>query len=254
MGEPGGAGVQRDPRLFPAVAEASLGDLTDRYGLDRPGSEQFRAVLELLAGDPAAPTPVTAPAAAVEIHLADSLVALDVSSVRRARVAADLGSGAGFPGLALAIARPEMQMRLVESSSRKCAFLRRAVAATGAENAVVIERRAEEWPEGTVAHDLVVARALASGAVVAEYAAPLLRRGGALVQWRGERDATDDVAAERAAAVLGLELVEVRHVEPFPGALHRHLHVYEKVRDTPDRFPRRPGIARKRPLGRMTQG
>jgi 16S rRNA (guanine527-N7)-methyltransferase len=97
--------------------------------------------------------------------------------------------------------------------------------------------------------DVVTSRALAPQPVVLEYAAPLLRLGGTLVDWRGRRDPPGERAAERAAAVLGLRRVNVREVRPFARATDRHLHVFEKVSETPARFPRRTGVARKRPLG-----
>jgi 16S rRNA (guanine527-N7)-methyltransferase len=106
----------------------------------------------------------------------------------------------------------------------------------------------EEWGEGGGEHDLVAARALAPQPIALEYAAPLLRVGGRLIDWRGRRDPREEAGSLRAADELGLELAEIRHVIPFEGALDHHLHVYLKVRDTPARFPRRPGIARKRPL------
>jgi 16S rRNA (guanine527-N7)-methyltransferase len=84
---------------------------------------------------------------------------------------------------------------------------------------------------------------------VAEYAAPLLRLGGVLVDWRGRRDEQGERAALAAARELGLERREIRRVYPFPAAQERHLHVYLKVAATPPRFPRRPGAALKRPLG-----
>jgi 16S rRNA (guanine527-N7)-methyltransferase len=74
--------------------------------------------------------------------------------------------------------------------------------------------------------------------------------GGTLVVWRGRRDADAEAAAARAAAEVGLEPTEIRLVQPFPGAEHRHLHLMSKVTSTPRGFPRRPGIAVKRPLGR----
>jgi len=169
--------------------------------------------------------------------------------VRAAATIADLGSGAGFPGLPLAIALPAAGVSCVESNGRKCAFISRAAEACGTGNATAVHARAEEWTAGLGACDLVTARALAPLAVVAEYAAPLLSMGGSLVAWRGRRDPGDEESGARAAAELGLEPGAVIRVEPYPGALHRHVHVIRKVAPTPERFPRRPGTARKRPLG-----
>ena len=96
---------------------------------------------------------------------------------------------------------------------------------------------------------MVTARALAPQPVVLEYAAPLLRADGVLIDWRGQRAEAEERAALRAAAELGLERAEVRRVHPFAAALERHLHVFVKTTETPARFPRRVGVARKRPLG-----
>ena len=95
----------------------------------------------------------------------------------------------------------------------------------------------------------MVARALAPQPVVLEYAAPLLRIGGALIDWRGGRDERAGARSARAAAELGLAQREMRRVQPFAEARDRHLHVFAKVAATPPRFPRRAGVARKRPLG-----
>jgi 16S rRNA (guanine527-N7)-methyltransferase len=222
--------------------------LVARWSLPPPAAARLAALLAALAADPAAPTSVRRLDEAAETHVADSLVALELDPVRAARRIADLGSGPGFPGVALAVALPNARVALVESAARKAAFLERAIAAADVPNADVVHARAEAWPDGVEAHDLVTARALAALPVVVEYAAPLLALGGALVAWRGRRDAGAEAAAGRAAAAVGLEPVEVRHVDPYPGARDRHLHVFRKMAPTPSRFPRRPGMARKRPL------
>jgi 16S rRNA (guanine527-N7)-methyltransferase len=126
------------------------------------------------------------------------------------------------------------------------------VAAAGVDNARVVESRVEEWSEGLGHNDVVVARALAPQPVVLEYAAPLLEMGGALVDWRGRCDSTREAEAACAAEQLGMRLLEIRRTEPYDGAREHHLHVFEKVAETPSRFPRRAGVARKRPLGPRT--
>jgi 16S rRNA (guanine527-N7)-methyltransferase len=224
--------------------------LAERYGLHDDAVRQLLALHRLLVEDPLAPTAVRDPLKAIDDHLADSLVGLEFDPVRAAQTIADLGSGAGLPGLPLAIALPEASVALVESATRRCAFLERAIAASEAGNARVVHTRVETWPEGLRAFDLVTARALAPLPVVAEYAAPLLTVGGTLVVWRGRRNPRDEEAAAGAAFQLGLEPVEIRQMQPFRGAQHRYLHLMSKVMETPSRFPRRPGIALKRPLGR----
>ncbi len=229
--------------------DAALAELVDRYALADRAIGQLRSLLDLLVRDPSAPTGIDEAAKAIDDHLADSLVGLELEAVREAGVAADLGSGAGLPGLALAIALPTTSFALVESNGRKCAFLERAVARCGVGNASVVHARAEAWQAGIGRHDLVTARALAPLDVTAEYAAPLLRIGGALVAWRGQRDAAAEAAGARASEQLGLGAPEITAVRPYPRAQHRHLYVSSKVRETPPRFPRRPGVASKRPLG-----
>ena len=234
----------------PDDVDRRLATLAERYRLPGDAGRRLALLHRLLAEDPLAPTAVRDPGKVIDDHLADSLVALELAEVRAAKALADLGSGAGVPGLPLAIALPETSVALVESASRKCAFLERAVTVCEVANARVVHARAEAWPEGLGAFDLVTARALAPLEVVAEYAAPLLAVGGTLVAWRGRRDANAEAIAARAAAQLELEPGEIRQVQPFPGAENRYLHLMLKVTETPLGFPRRPGMATKRPLGR----
>ena len=225
-----------------------LDALAGRYGLPAHAAPALAALLELGATDPAAPTAVTDPAEAVDRHVADSLVALELPEVREGRRIADIGAGAGWPGFALATALPDARVAVVESASRHCRYLERAVAAAGLPNVEVVHARAEAWPEGIGAHDLVTARALAALPVLCEYAAPLLAEGGSLVAWKAAVSAQEDADGEAAAAALGLTRTDVRRVEPFSGARDSVIYVYRKAAPTPPRFPRRPGVATKRPL------
>jgi 16S rRNA (guanine527-N7)-methyltransferase len=231
------------------VAQAELAAVADRAGLNAEQRVQLEHLAELLEKDGRAPTTVREPLAVVRDHLADSLVALELDHVPWAGRIADLGAGAGLPGLPLAIALPGSTVDLVESNTKKCEFLTRTAAACDIDNAVIVRERAELWRDGIAACDVVVARALAALPVVAEYAAPLLRMGGALVAWRGQRDPVDETMGAIAAAELGLEPLDVVIADPYPEAHNRHLHVMVKVKETPARFPRRPGVARKHPLG-----
>ena len=235
-------GESRDP-------VARVAALAERYALPDDAVRRLVAFHRLLVEDPLAPTAVRDPLKAIDDHLADSLVGLEIEPVRAAGTIADLGSGAGLPGLPLAIALPDANVALVDSLSKRCDFLERAVAVSEVTNARVINTRAETWLEGLAAFDVITARALAPLPVVVEYAAPLLTVGGVLVAWRGRRNPRDEDAGDRAAARLGLEPVEIRHMQPFQGADHRYLHLMSKVTETPLGFPRRPGMATKRPLG-----
>lgn len=225
-----------------------LDELAARYGLPSGAARRLATLLELVAEEPASITSVRDPRQGVEVHVADSLAALEVDVVPAARRIADLGSGAGFPGLVLATALPGARVVVVESVARKCAFLDRAAAALGLRNVEVVPGRAEAWTQGLVAHDLITARALAPLNVLVEYAAPLLREGGWLVAWKGRPDAGEEADAAAAAAAIGMSTPVAHDVTPPRGADARRLYLSMKVRPTPDNFPRRPGMARKRPL------
>jgi 16S rRNA (guanine527-N7)-methyltransferase len=208
-------------------------------------------VLELLAAERAAVSSVTDPERAWNIHVADSLSGLGFEALASAGRVADLGAGAGFPGLTLALAAPSMQVDLVESVARKCEFMRRAIAAAGITNARVLCMRSEELGtgEGREAYDAAACRAVGRLAQVAELASPLLREGGALVVWKGRRVPDEEAELADAEELLAVRLEEVRAVEPFPGSGRRHLYLARKTGPTPEKLPRRPGQARKRPLG-----
>ena len=150
--------------------------------------------------------------------------------VRAARRIADLGAGAGIPGLPLAVALPDSEVWLIESNGRKCQFIERAGELMGLTNVRVVNARAEGWPEGRSRVELVTARALAPLDVVAEYAAPLLDLGGHVVAWRGKREPEVEARAiaaarnlgavgrradPRAAVSQGRQPISTRHVEGY---------------------------------------
>lgn len=176
--------------------------------------------------------------------------------LREASAIADLGAGAGFPGVPLAVALPGARVDLIEGTSRKCEFMRRTIAGAGIRNARVICKRSEEWassapPEGgREAYDAVVARAVGRLSTLAELACPLLVPGGVLVAWKGRRDPDEEVEMTSAAARLAMDPGEMRWVGPFAGSRNRHLHLLRKRDATPAGLPRRSGMAKKRPFGR----
>jgi 16S rRNA (guanine527-N7)-methyltransferase len=228
-----------------------LEQLAQRWDLPEGARSRLARLLDVQAEDPHAPTTVTDPLEAVEVHVADSLSGLEVDGLRSASELVDIGSGAGFPGLVLAIALPEARVDLVESTRRKCAYLERTVVTLALENARVICRRAEQWAqgEGRQGYSGATARAVDSLATLVEYAAPLLREGGVLVAWKGSRDADEERRAAEAATLVGMRPAGVEVVRPFAGSRSRHLYTYEQIAACPPAYPRRPGMARKRPLG-----
>jgi 16S rRNA (guanine527-N7)-methyltransferase len=215
--------------------------------------ERLEPVLDLLAGDPASLSSVRDPDEAWRVHVLDSLSGLElVGSPARL---ADVGAGAGFPGLVLAAALPATRVDLIESVGRKCAFIERAIAAAGLDNADVVCARAETWSTepapggGREAYDAVTARAVGRLSTLAELASPLLRDGGALVAWKGRRDPDEEAELERAARRLAMAAERVETAGAAAGFEHRHLHLIRKRGPTPADLPRRPGVAKRRPRG-----
>lgn len=240
-----------DPeQLFTVSETATLDDVVGGYALPVGSQRRFERLVERLVRAVDAPTTIRDPDRILTFHLADSLTGLAVAEVPEAGRIADIGSGAGFPGLPLAVALPRTSVDLVEASKKKAAVIGELIRAAELSNARPLAERVEAWAatEGSTAYDVVTARAVAPLGVVLEYAAPLLRLGGVLVAWQGARDDAKERKAAIAAGALGLSSGEVLRVHPFRDAHSRHLHVFRKVASTPERFPRRPGMAAKRPL------
>jgi 16S rRNA (guanine527-N7)-methyltransferase len=173
----------------------------------------------------------------VQDHVLDSLAGLPW--LPPAASVVDVGSGAGFPGVPLAIARPSLRVTLLEASRRKAKFLERS-------GLPVVWGRAEDYARGRGrdAFDVAVARAVAPLAVVLELVLPLVRPGGQAVLWLGREVAEEEAVAERVSLLLGARPAGVR-ASASPG---RRFRIFDKVTGTPERFPRRAGVAARRPL------
>jgi 16S rRNA (guanine527-N7)-methyltransferase len=219
--------------------------------LDPTARAALEKVLELLAIERASVSSVTAPRRAWKVHVADSLTGLEIADLRDAPTIADIGSGAGFPGIVLAAALPQAKVDLVESVGRKCEFIQRAIDAAGIPNAAVINARSEDLAKGNgrEAYAAVTARAVGRLSTLAELASPLLIEGGALVAWKGKRDPDEETQLANAARELAMRPKQILHVGPYAGSEHRHLHLLRKVGPTPPKLPRRAGMAKKRPYG-----
>lgn len=189
---------------------------------------------------------------AIDRHIADSLCGLRSEPIRRATTLVDIGAGVGFPGLVLAVMLPDCEVTLLDSVRKKMESAEVIARELGIPNVECVWSRVEEFAiEGSSARssfDVVTARALAPLAVLVEYAAPLLKPGGQLVAWKGSPDSEEVVSADRAAAIVGTEQRPTIDVHPYPGSKGHSLYVFEKTSETPARFPRRPGVALKKPL------
>ncbi len=193
-------------------------------------------------------TSITEPAKAARVHVVDSLLCLR-AGLPAGAVLIDVGSGAGFPGISLKIARPDLTVTLLEAASRKAAFLELAAAEIGTALSVV-EARAEQAahdPIWRAQFDVAVARAVAPLPVLCELVLPFLRRGGKAVLLKGPSVTSEVGAATRASAMLGGGPPELM-MSQLPGGARRVIVTIKKVDETPQSYPRRPGVPAKRPL------
>jgi 16S rRNA (guanine527-N7)-methyltransferase len=162
----------------------------------------------------------------------------------------DVGSGAGLPGLPLKIARPSLQVTLLEATGKKCRFLEKVASELGLDGIDVIEGRAEELAHAAThrgGYDLVVARAVAALPVLLEYCVPFLRVGGVLAATKGSAAQSELDASTAALAALGAEVRQTAPLE-VAGLPAQTVVIVRKVAETPERYPRRTGIPTKRPL------
>jgi 16S rRNA (guanine527-N7)-methyltransferase len=183
-------------------------------------------------------------------HFPESLNAIATLESERLALspAIDIGSGGGLPGIPLAIARPTVQLTLLESTAKKARFLERAVADLGLANVTVAQARAEEAgrdPARRAAYRLAMVRAVAPLPVLLELALPLLAVGGVLAAIKGSRHPEEITASVSALDELGGSVTGTFDLGTPGGA---RLVLVRKDRETPDRYPRRTGIPAKRPL------
>lgn len=200
-------------------------------------------------------TSITEPDEVERRHFVDSLTCLlglnDLLEERPAATLIDIGTGGGFPGLPLKIARPEIQLTLLDSVRKKTEFLEYLVCALGLRDVTIVTARAEELgqhPQYRERYDAAVSRALAELPVLLELCLPFVRVGGRLVAPRRGDLLAQQAEAERAARELGGVFRAPIPVDLGPGYTGYGLVVVDKVAPTPPRYPRRPGIPAKRPL------
>jgi 16S rRNA (guanine527-N7)-methyltransferase len=225
--------------------------------LDGTQLNQFRQFRDLLldANTRVNLTAITDPTEVVTRHFLDSLTCLlAVAPAQRARPLRllDVGSGAGFPGIPLAITFPVLRVTSLEATGKKARFQQEAVAALGLANLTVLTGRAEELarqPEYHGRYDLVTARAVAPLPTLLEYCCPFARVGGRVIAPK-KGDLMEEVAAgTKAALLLGAKLRAPIPVTISPLADGRALLVAEQQRACPQQYPRPAGAPAKHPLG-----
>lgn len=231
---------------------SNIDEIASRYGL---GADQSAKLLEL--ADRCATVEISGTAIrdrddALRLHVADSLAGLEVEAIRTAAKLCDIGTGVGLPGLALAVARPELSVTLVDAVRKKTEAASTIARALELKNIECVWSRVEllgalgsPVREG---FDVVTARALAPLSVLIEYAGPLLSIGGSLVAWKGTPESSELADAEAAESELGFEHGALIKTQPFKGSRRRHFYVTRKSRACESRYPRREGVALRKPI------
>jgi 16S rRNA (guanine527-N7)-methyltransferase len=185
----------------------------------------------------------------IEQHVRDSLQLLEWVNLVNLEVI-DIGSGAGFPGLILAMACPQSRFTLLESDLKKSGFLQMVIEELGLENVLVIRERAEVLGQDRQyrnSYDVCTNRAVAAMSVVLEYGIPLIKRGGRVFLWKGRNYQQEIAEAEVALEILGGKIEDV-YLYNLRQARDRAIVAVEKVGRTPGQYPRRVGAPAKSPL------
>jgi 16S rRNA (guanine527-N7)-methyltransferase len=210
-------------------------------------SDQFERYLSILSEVNAVMdlTAIKEPNDIREKHFLDSL--LIENSINQAEKVADIGSGAGFPGLCLAIVRQDCVFDLIEPTTKRCTFLQRVIKELGLTNVDVINARAEDLVHLKGSYDVVTARAVAQLSILLELGTPLLKVKGRLIAMKGSQAEEELKAADKALAILNLILTKIEHAE-LPSYGPRTNLIFTKVKETSDKYPRPYRLIKKTPL------
>ncbi len=193
-------------------------------------------------------TAITEPKDVAALHLLDSLELAALAGLEAGRLV-DVGCGAGFPGVPTAIARPGLQVTLLDSLGKRVDFLREACGKLGLENVECIHQRAEEFAGARrEAFDFAVSRAVAALPVLYELCLPLVKVGGKMLAMKSTNSDEEIQGAGHAAEILGGRVEWVKdYTIPTTDVVHRVVCV-EKVKATPGKYPRRFALIKKQPL------
>ena len=184
-------------------------------------------------------------------HFVDSVSLIQAVDVRKELTLIDVGTGAGFPGLALKIAYPELKVTLLDSLQKRIQFLDAVIEKLGLEGIETIHGRAEDFAKPQKlreSFDLCVSRAVANLSTLSEYCLPFVKVGGYFIPYKSEKIAQEKEEAKKALELLGGKFE--RQVEfMLPSSdIYRNLFVIKKVKETPKKFPRKAGLPAKEPI------
>ena len=184
-------------------------------------------------------------------HFVDSLSLIKAYDVSQPKMVIDVGTGAGFPGLALKIAYPNLRVTLLDSLNKRIQFLDAVIERLGLENVETIHGRAEDFAKPDKLRekfDLCVSRAVANLSTLSEYCLPFVKVGGQFISYKSEKIAEEMEAAEKAISVLGGRVVGQVDFKLPDSDIYRNLFMIEKGKATPGKYPRKAGLPGKEPI------
>ncbi len=195
-------------------------------------------------------TAITDDEGVMKKHFIDSIKVFNFEGLRDAQSVIDIGTGAGLPGIPMKIVRPNMKVVLLDSLMKRVNFLNEVIAKLGLDDIKAIHGRAEDYgkAEYRECFDVAVSRAVANMTLLTELCMPFVKVGGYFVAMKGPGADAEIADAKAAIAMLGGKLEQVIEVEIEESDLKHNLVIVKKVKPTPQQFPRKPGVAAKKPL------
>lgn len=215
--------------------------------------EQFEKYYELLIETNKVMnlTAITDPKEVVVKHFIDSLLAYNEEDFKN-KLLADVGTGAGFPGIPLKIYCPELKVVLIDSLGKRLKFLQKVIDVLGLENIICEHSRAEDAGKNSKhreKYDIVTARAVARLSVLSEYCLPLVKKNGMFIALKGSKYQDEIAEGKKAVAILGGKLISADEVKLPDLSDGRAIVKIRKVKNTPAVYPRKAGTPEKQPLG-----
>ena len=184
-------------------------------------------------------------------HFIDSLLVVNIFNINQSKKMIDVGTGAGFPGIPIKIMFPHLQITLLDSLNKRINFLQEVSKQVGIDNIEFIHGRAEDFgklEEYREKYDIATARAVAGLPILMEFCVPFVKVGGYFVCLKGPNANLELEESKAAMDVLGVEFIEKINIELPESDLNHNILVFKKVKNTPDKYPRKAGKPAKSPI------